>query len=158
MSLSPQFFLLFLPPQFYVQLNRILHLHCWGALAYVCNPGHWGMFENTTLQTWCVPSTSLKISFSCSVWGEKSWCTTLKFTSTEAPSNWLETKNLWEIYRATGTRPFFSANLFCKGFAVKETWGKPHSDLDRSRTFPHVHILLSLSLIKNQYVAKSQLL
>ena len=157
------FLLLFLPPQFYVQLNRILHLHCWGALAksysmcaVLCS--HWGMFENTTLQTWCVPSTSLKISFSCSVWGEKSWCTTLKFTSTEAPSNWLETKNLWEIYRATGTRLFFSANLFCKGFAVKETWGKPHSDLDRSRTFPHVHILLSLSLIKNQYMAQSQLL
>ena len=43
-----------------------------------------------------------------------------------------KTKNLWEIYRATGTRPFFSANLFCKGFAVKETWGKPHSNLDKS--------------------------
>ena len=32
----------------------------------LCN--HWGMFENTTLQTWCVLYTSLKISFSCSVW------------------------------------------------------------------------------------------
>ena len=87
------FLLLFLPPEFYVQLNRILHLHCWRALAIsysmcavLCSD--WGMFENTTLQTWCVLYTSLKISFSCSVWGEKSWCTTVKFTSTEAPSNW----------------------------------------------------------------------
>ena len=66
------FLLLFLSPQFYVQLNRILYLHCWGALAIsysmcavLCS--HWGMFENTTLQTWFVLSTSLNISFSCSV-------------------------------------------------------------------------------------------
>ena len=96
----------------------------------LCN--HWGMFENTTLQTWCVLYTSLKISFSCSVWGEKSWCTTVKFTSTEAPSNWQRQRTSERFIAQQERGHSLVQTYFCKGFAVKETWGKPHSNLDKS--------------------------
>ena len=129
------FLLLFLPPQFYVQLNRILHLHCWGALAisYSAYPVQSlrNVREHYTTDMMC----SLYIAKNIFLLFCLRWKELVHYS--EVHKHWstfqlAKTKNLWEIYRATGTRPFFSANLFCKGFAVKETWGKPHSNLDKS--------------------------